>query len=96
MNLTLRYIIVIICGKNYLSKFYNLIIHFGTGIILLIRIYNKRNIRLDKCIIYTNKLKGKLTICHLSDIHLGIVYGKLFIKKLVQIKLKIFLIYNFE
>jgi predicted MPP superfamily phosphohydrolase len=88
MNLTLGYIIVIIYGKNNLTKFYNLIIHFGTGIILsIIGIYNERNIRFDKCTIYTNNLKGKLTICHVSDMHLGIVYGKSFVKKLVN-KLK--------
>ena len=88
INLSLGLLVVIFYGKKNLSPNINIYIHFGTGIILsMIGIYNERNIRFDKCQIYSKKMKGKLIICQVSDMHLGIVYGKKFVRKLVN-KLK--------
>ena len=74
INLSLGLLVVIFYGKKNLSPNINIYIHFGTGIILsMIGIYNERNIRFDKCQIYSKKMKGKLIICQVSDMHLGIV-----------------------
>ena len=46
---------------------------------------NARNIIIDRVTIHNPKLKGpKRTICHLSDMHLGAVYQREFVQKIVR------------
>ena len=46
---------------------------------------NARNIKIERVTIHNPKLKGpKRTICHLSDMHLGAVYQREFVQKIVR------------
>ena len=49
-------------------------------------LYNANNIIIDRVTIHNPKLKGqKKTICHLSDLHLGAIYQREFVQKIVRI-----------
>ena len=68
----------------------NLIIYLsiGTGICIL-GIYSERNTTLEYINLKCPNLKGDVIFAHLTDIHLGAVYGKEFIQKLVNLILKV-------
>ena len=69
----------------------NLIIYicFGTGLSLLC-IYTDNNPKFDKIKIKCPKLKGKINIVHLTDLHLGGAYGKesveIYVKMILNLK----------
>jgi hypothetical protein len=72
---------------NIFSKFINLFILYGSGFILtLYGMYNEKNIRFDKIILKFHKYKGKsIKICHLSDLHLGPIYGRELCEKIINL-----------
>ena len=57
-------------------------------ILTIYGVINARNTKVEKITLHYPKLKGrKKTICHLSDLHLGAVYQREFVQKIV-IKIK--------
>ena len=73
-----------------LPNFINLLIFLSIGTGILIQgIYSEKNTTLEKINLKCPELKGKVTIAHLTDIHLGAVYGKEFIQKLVNLILQV-------
>lgn len=68
----------------------NLIIYllFGIGLSLLC-IYTDNNPKFDKIKIKCSKLKGNITIVHLTDLHLGGAYGKESVEKYVKMIINI-------
>ena len=68
------------------SIFVNFFIYHILGIgSTLIGMYYENKIYFDKVYIHIPDFNGKLTIAHLTDLHLGAVYGKDFIKKIVSL-----------
>ncbi len=72
-----------------LPNFINFLIFMSIGTGILIQgIYAEQNTILENINIKCPDLKGNVTFAHLSDIHLGAVYGREFIQKLVNLILK--------
>ena len=73
-----------ILNANF-SLIMNLFLYHFLGIFsTLIGMYYEKNIFYDKIFIHIPNFNGKLTIAHLSDLHLGAVYGREFVKKIVD------------
>ena len=73
----------------YLPSFINLLIYFTMGTIFCLQgIYSEKHTSLEYINLKCPGLKGNVTFAHLTDIHLGAVYGKEFIQKLVNLILK--------
>ena len=61
-----------------------LFILFSVGLTVL-GIYYESHTFLDKQIIPCLNLKGNIKLAHLTDVHLGAIYGRKFVKKLVNL-----------
>ena len=73
-----------ILNTNF-SLIMNLFLYDFLGIFsTLIGIYYERNIFFDKIFIHIPNFNGKITIAHLTDLHLGAVYGREFVKRIVE------------
>ena len=73
-----------------LPNFLNLIIYLSIGTAIFIQgIYSEQNTTLEYINLICPGLKGTVTFAHLTDIHLGAIYGREFIQKLVNLILTI-------
>ena len=71
--------------KIKLDQYLNLFLFLGLGtIITIIGMVNEYRLLFDRINIKCKNLKGKITIAHLTDIHLGAIYGRNFIQRLVN------------
>ena len=70
-----------------LPNFINIFLSIGTGIFIE-GIYSERHTTLDYINIKCPNLEGNVTFAHLTDAHLGAIYGREFIPKLVNLILK--------
>ena len=72
-----------------LPNFINFLIYLSIGTGIFIEgIYSERHTTLDYINIKCPNLEGNVTFAHLTDAHLGAVYGREFIQKLVNLILK--------
>ena len=72
-----------------LPNFINLIIYLSIGTGIFIQgIISERNTTLEYIDIKCHNLEGKIKFAHLTDTHLGALYGKEFTQKLVNLILK--------
>ena len=78
------YYIPLFLSFNF-NQYINLFLFFGIGtIITIIGMINEYNLVFDRINIKCNNLKGIIKFAHLTDLHLGAVYGKDFIQRLVN------------
>ena len=80
--------ILIYCTVNFLGiklkKYTNLFLFIGIGtLIISIGMINENRLLYEKVKIKCNSLKGSIKIAHLSDLHLGAIYGKKFVLTIV-------------
>ena len=81
---SLIYYIVNFLGIK-LNKYTNLFLFIGIGtLITSIGMINENRLLYEKVQIKCNNLKGSIKIAHLSDLHLGAIYGKKFVQKIVD------------
>ena len=72
-----------------LPNLINLLIYLSIGTGIFIQgIISEKNTFLDHINIKCPNLKGDITFAHLTDTHLGALYGKKFVQKLVNLILK--------
>jgi hypothetical protein len=68
------------------SIIFNCIIYYFIPIILLIEgIYYEQDLDFDPILINNCDIIGNIKIAHISDMHLGAVYGKKFVQKIVDL-----------
>ena len=73
-----------------LPNYVNFLIYLSIGTGIFIEgIYSEQNTTLEYINLNCPNLTGNITFAHLTDIHLGAVYGKEFIQKLVDLILKV-------
>lgn len=77
----------IICCFLSVNEYFGLAIYCIPGIIMTVYgIYKERTILVDRILLEYSGLRGnKITIAHLSDLHLGALYQREFVLKLVKI-----------
>lgn len=72
-----------------LPNYVNFLIYLSIGTGIFIEgVYSEQNTTLEYINLNCPNLTGNITFAHLTDIHLGAVYGKEFIQKLVELILK--------
>jgi hypothetical protein len=78
------YFIFFCINSNYTNSFY-CSVYFSIGIYLFLNDFsNDKKIHLDKVSIKVKNLKENITICHLTDLHLGIIYDINYVEQIVN------------
>ena len=84
LSSVLMIFIILFLGLNNILLNFIVYIIFGS-LLMIFGIYSKNNTILEKNLIKVKNLKNKIKFAHLTDMHLGIMYGRNFVEKLIKL-----------